>query len=661
MSKYILIFLGFVYASVTLQAQEYLSPIMGNPVLRSLDSKVKKQKVQEQYLTLPFIDDFSTPGPFPDATRWIDRKAFVNHDYAVFPPTVGVASLDIVDENGKVYENASISAFRADELTSQFIRLDSLFGTSPRPLSPADSIYLSFWYQPQGLGNSPEPNDVLLLQFLEIYRFDTIIDSTSFPIDTVYVDKWTTVWSAEGQTLDAFYKEHGSYFTQVMIPVMDPLFFRKDFRFRFVSYGSMADHSLPSWQSNVDHWHLDYVYMDMNRTGSQKSVQDIAFANRPGSMLKYFDAMPYHQYSIDPLKHMLDSLRPLITNLGVDTPITRFSYFVEDAMGGSIHSFDGGTFNLAPFAIAGYQNYPQHAQPPVAFSFPPGSADSTWFKMQWALSKTGLAGDIVKTNDTVEYVQHFGNYYAYDDGTAEAGYGLTPAGSKLAYRFGLNQPDTLTSIRMYFNQTSKEANQQFFFLTVWANNKGKPGEVLWTKENVRATYGPSLNAFVSFEVDAESPLILTDTFFIGWVQKTDDNLNVGYDRHRNAQQHIFYSLDGGPWQNSSFEGCLMIRPVFGKRIPPSGKDKTGSGVPQLGLYPNPAKGNDMLRFDLLNKDAANDPRALLRIFDASGRMIWEVPYADQITLPGLGTGLYVIRVFSSKLSAPAVNRLIISQ
>ena len=60
MSKYILIFLGFVYASVTLQAQEYLSPIMGNPVLRSLDSKVKKQKVQEQYLTLPFIDDFST-------------------------------------------------------------------------------------------------------------------------------------------------------------------------------------------------------------------------------------------------------------------------------------------------------------------------------------------------------------------------------------------------------------------------------------------------------------------------------------------------------------------------------------------------------------------------------------------------------------------------
>lgn len=664
MKNRILITLVFSLSFFWAQSQEYLVPLNGNPVLRALHIQkgieVKRDN-PEIYLGLPFIDDFSKPGPYPDPAKWVDNFAFVNTSYAPYPPTVGVATLDILDAAGSVYEKASISSFRADHLTSHFIRLDSLFGSAPRPLSPADSIYFSFWYQPQGFGNSPEPGDVLLLQFLEAYRVDTIIDTTASPPDTLYIDQWNTVWSAEGQTLESFIAQHGDYFAQVMIPVIDPIYFIKDFRFRFVNYGSMADHSLPSWQSNVDHWNIDYVHLDMNRSASKPQIQDITFVNTPSSLLKRYDAMPYSQFSVDPLKHMIDSLRPLISNLGVDTPITRYYYRIQDEIGDTLFEYDGGAFNLYPYYLSGYQDYAPHAKPPFSYVLPGGAKDSTHFSMTWILEKAGLAGDLIKSNDTVRYVQKFGNYLAYDDGTAEAGYGLTPAGAKLAYRFVLDHPDTLTAIQMFFNQTAVSANQQFFFLTIWKNAKNKPGEVLWKKENVMPVYSDELNGFASYLIDSESPLIILDTFFVGWVQTTDDNLNVGYDRHRNAQQDIYYSLNNGPWQNSSFSGCLMIRPVFGKRIPPSGKDILNPGRPQLGLFPNPARAGEVLKLDLMDQDAAKDPKALVRIFDASGRMVLDMPFENQMEVPPLRAGVYVIQVLSDKLYAPAVNRLIISQ
>ncbi len=46
--------------------------------------------------------------------------------------------------------------------------------------------------------------------------------------------------------------------------------------------------------------------------------------------------------------------------------------------------------------------------------------------------------DDYKWNDTITRYQVFNNYYAYDDGTAEAGYGLSgegTAGAAVAYRF----------------------------------------------------------------------------------------------------------------------------------------------------------------------------------------------------------------------------------
>ena len=45
---------------------------------------------------------------------------------------------------------------------------------------------------------------------------------------------------------------------------------------------------------------------------------------------------------------------------------------------------------------------------------------------------TNATPDVCAYNDTMRYRQEISNYYSYDDGSAEAGYSLNAAGSKMA-------------------------------------------------------------------------------------------------------------------------------------------------------------------------------------------------------------------------------------
>ncbi|HRP59618.1 MAG TPA: hypothetical protein PK833_04935, partial [Vicingus sp.] len=64
---------------------------------------------------------------------------------------------------------------------------------------------------------------------------------------------------------------------------------------------------------------------------------------------------------------------------------------------------------------------------------------------------SGAVTDFNIKNDTVVSYQVFSNYYSYDDGSAEAGYGIEGVGAKLANQFTIKKSDTLVGIRIYFN------------------------------------------------------------------------------------------------------------------------------------------------------------------------------------------------------------------
>ena len=97
----------------------------------------------------PFVDDFSNYIGYPSPDKWLDRQGFVNSGFAIYPPSLGVVTLDALNEYGKVYAHASRNTFPADTLTSNLIRLDSNF-TLNRRMQVGDSLYLSFYYQPGG-------------------------------------------------------------------------------------------------------------------------------------------------------------------------------------------------------------------------------------------------------------------------------------------------------------------------------------------------------------------------------------------------------------------------------------------------------------------------------------------------------------------------------
>jgi len=156
------------------------------------------------------LDDFSKDGIYPDSAWWLDKDAFINRDYPIAPPTLGVATLDGVGPSGKPYDiTASAgSSSPADTLTSKPINLGGLL--------PSDSVRLSFFWQAQGRGNFPDKNDSLLLQF----------KNPSITNDSI---AWTTVWFHTGFNTTI----SDSAFHLVMIKIDSTAFLKNGFQFPF--------------------------------------------------------------------------------------------------------------------------------------------------------------------------------------------------------------------------------------------------------------------------------------------------------------------------------------------------------------------------------------------------------------------------------------------
>jgi hypothetical protein len=267
--------------------------------------------------------------------------------------------------------------------------------------------------------------------------------------------------------------------------------------------------------------------------------------------------------------------------------------------------------------------------------------------------------DHILNNDTIGYVQEFSNYYAYDDGSAENGYGLAGMNAKLAYRFSLNNSDTLGGVKFYFNQTLSSPFFKYFYIMVWSSLE--PEVILYKSKRMAPQFGDSINAFVTYPVD-DTTLILSGTFFIGWQQTFDDNLNVGYDRNTNSKTLTFFNVDG-TWTSSAFDGSLMIRPVMGTSWQAKSKQQLPSSNDFLFVvYPNPAQGNE-INIDLPeNYNTFEDQEnTVVEIFDLTGRRIKNLKYAQTTDISFLNKGVYFIRLTNFFRNEASTSRLVITR
>jgi hypothetical protein len=640
---------------------------------------------------------------------------YINSDFPYLPPSWGAATFDVLDALGNVYRDANPLQFKADQLTSRPIRLDSVFEPIAKALSPADSVYLSFYYQPQGRGNDPQSQDSLVLDFgyysndsvfwyvdsteisVGIYIspddtifpgdvlfspcdstwgttiFDTLYftDYVTLPCDSVYRQDtdWQRVWSSKGMTLDTFKLNVANtdtgYFKQVLIPITDTTYFRKDFQFKFYNYGSIASDNLQSWQSNCDYWSVDFIYLNHGRTQLDTTYEYITFTDRAPSFLKEYESMPFNQYRDDPTNLIKGGFEMYISNMDNIQQTANYFYEVDNDAGGNVYTYDGESWSLEVFNSYGYITYPPFAAPPVDGIFPPfGSRDSAYFDVTHYLVGDQLLG----LSDTLHYRQKFYNYYAYDDGTAEFGYGLTPAGSQLAYQFTLNVRDTLRAVQMFFNKTLTGANEQYFYLTVWKDLNGLPGEIIYSQERVKPYFEDSLYKFHTFHLDSVLPVL--GTFYVGWIQTTTHNLNVGFDSYNDASSHMYYNTSG-IWDKSSYKGALMIRPVLGKKLKDNPILKDGN-VDYFLVSPNPSSdGNLWIRFMSQQKGETKAVEILpdeditnkleIEVYNIVGQKVYNSLYKPQINVAFLEPGVYLIRLIDMHNNNSMVQKLIISR
>jgi hypothetical protein len=613
MTKRIILNIIFILSCFSFAlSQEVVVGLQSNPVIRdNHDKNEGAREIKAGSLVLPFFDDFSGRNIFPDPARWSDNFAFINNTYSIDQITTGVATLDALDNTGRLYEAASTIVFTADYLTSNPIDL---------ALAITDSVRLSFFFQAGGLADAPEENDSLVLQFFS-------------PSE----GKWYSAWKVTG----------GKYtdFKPVIIRIDKSRFLQDGFRFRFINYASLsANLTEPSMIGNCDQWNIDYILLDKYRDDADTIFQDVAYRYPHRSLLNTHESMPLKQFMQVALQEMGSSIPMHYRNNDIIVRNITRNFEIWDVYRNSLaKSLSAGAVNVDPQTNV-------DALADLIYTFSTDNSDSALFRItSWLITDNFDR----KENDTVVYYQRFSNYFAFDDGSSEGGYGINGLGSRnamVAYRFKSYMEDTLRAIRICFNDSYMNANQRVFDLMVWTDNGGVPGDAIYSQEKAIVQQGEAINGFYTYRL--KEPILVNGFFYVGWRQRTETFLNAGLDINTPHGNKQFYWINGN-WVQSAVTGSVMIRPVTGHPIATSINDITYKNRIPLHFYPNPAI--DFITFDNEQIDLPGD--TYISIVDLQGREVLKVQYNGRIDVSSLHNGMYI--VIASRNGSPfAYNRLV---
>ena len=602
---------------------QVLIPLTENRTIKDylLKNPIPKKSTTEtnsvtDTLKLPFFDDFSRITVFPDAKKWSDKYAFINATFPIDPISIGVATLDAIDDKGDVY-NISDKAVSCDSLTSQPIDLSEFSNSGKK-------IYLSFFYQPKGNGEVPETKDSLVA---ELYS----------PKD----NSWFWAWSTPGMPLQPF---------QEKIIEIKNSFFQKGFRFRFRNYVSMSDNDTKSGLGalgNFDIWNIDYVRLNSDSIQVHQTVDDVSFLYPLKSSYLDYNAIPWDHVDSANFKYRRDfipiTIRTPITNVSRETA-NRFDT-INVGRGYYIKNLKTGKYIKGPFAYAGEKLYKDTIyvredalQPPISYD----GSDMGIFETAAYLVNSG---ENIKVNDTVKKVEYFQYHYAYDDGSPERGFGnpgpIGGIGSSIAVYFQVYRTDSLRAIDIYFNKTRDNYNEgdKFKFkVCVWRPADTIPGELLYISNDTT----PKTGKFMTIILD--SPIYIYDGIYIGIEQNTNEFLNIGYDIN-NKNKNKLYVNNFGDWEwmarKSIEDGTLMIRPEMSRnRVALGISEKKSIDQSRLSISPNPSS-----NYINLYLEGDNATINSITIYNMMGTIVLnDYDYSGKINVSGLIPGIYILKV-----------------
>ncbi len=563
--------------------------------------------------TLPFWDDFSQSHGVPDSTLWVNSEnVYINNSFPINPPTQNVASFDGVDKNGSPYQESATFSGLGDELVSRPIDLSTV------PESRRSSVFLSFFWQSRGLGEIPDDSDSLRLQF---YAADSTWVTQDINED---IDEISLLGGPSSVITDSNGEQT---FTQVLVQIFDEKYFHEGFRFRFQSFSSVS--------GIYDSWHLDYIYLNQDRSFGDTEHLDRSFSNQASSPF-----YPYYEISMDEFR--ANPSKYIENSFGFGSNLSDLFYPME--ISHTLTNELTGESISSGFELKGQQSPNEYGRrfsgldvSGLDFSgdsmlltsrFIYKSGDKNLFEVVGSNNDTLFLSTDLRINDTLTQTYFLKNYLAYDDGTAEFAAGVNLIGGELAVRFILEETTRLTDILIHFPSINPSSVGETIDVKVWKELEEGSFSVRQLTGTIEAK---GRNEFQKFTLS--TPIVLSDTFYIGFRQYTNNYVGVGVDRNNLGGASSIYSKSLGNWQqNDRIEGSLMIRPVFNK------SDTVLSVSEKINhlIFPNPAPGG---RFQIQGKHDR------IELYNLNGNLVFSSPKQSNYAIPNIRSGLYLLRIF----------------
>lgn len=576
--------------------------------IRNVHGHTNNARVQavNDTISLPFWDDFSFASVTPDSSLWQSNTGvFVNGTLGKVSPTLNVASFDGNDLSGNPHNPQAVTSEEADVLTSKPIDLSGI------KASKQSSVYLSFYWQMEGNGEVPEQKDTLKLEFKDINS------------------DWDTVFYRAG-VIDNLSEN----FVKETIPLDNEDYFHAGFQFRFTSVGNAL--------GPFDSWHIDYVYLNQDRSVDNESIIDRAIASEPTSLFSEYTMIPY-DVIFDYPDTIYNSFSLEIATLQNNIHPVSYSYTLRDTLLNTvIRNIPNSTAPLLP----SFGRNTLTVSSLDASDLSAVNTDSLFLESQLILetsddyfireingTDTTFLVDTeynYRLNDTVRRYHEIHQMLAYDDGQAEYAAGLNKNDAQLALFFNIPSEDTITHVDIYFPQINPSSGGERIILRVLSDLTGEPRSILRTGEFI-IPGDAGLNEFTRFTFD--EPVVVDGEFYIAMQQFTNNYIGIGLDNNNLIGTRKIWVNTEDEWtQNIKVEGIIMMRAGF------ADSDYVVTDIPtqetkRLGVYPNPAN-------QQLTIDGTFDRYELLTV---SGKML-DAGNDNQISLAAFKDGLYLLRI-----------------
>jgi hypothetical protein len=541
---------------------------------------------------------------------WLDDFAYHNYRYAFEPRSLGVVTFDGLNAEGYPYAIGTSSTNYADVLTSKPLNL--------LPYDVSDSIYLSFLYQAQGFGDVPETSDSLILEF---YAKD--------------LDQWKRVWSDSGHVV--------SEFKAVNLKLKDAEYFKKGFQFRFRNYGALS--------GSLDQFHIDYVQLKFDAGYQDTLFRDLSFVYPIGSLLKTYTSVPWDHFKNNPTGKMNDAVQIVMHSGGI-IPANNQNGLIEvtynglpegkDTLYGQILAGGPAPYNYQPrTTVTSYHDISAG----YLFDITKPDNQQTFDVLATASTPTTSVNPVELTlNDSTSNTQFFGNYYSYDDGSAEAAYGPTGAQARLAIHYNAYEADSLIGLQIHFVPSVNDVSNNLFLLSVWEDNGGVPGVVVYEDDVFfprSPEYTNGRNVFVNYYFKDTLKLPVGTSYFIGWRQLDPDRLNIGLDKNLDNSDQTFYSIDNGnSWIQSTISGSVMMHPIYSTALDVELGISENTDQKEVLVYPNPTTGEihiDMKEIDFIGAE----------VYNVFGEKV-VISETSSFSMAANSPGIYYIKVFGTE-------------